>query len=173
VEQVFPAAFPWDGIRRMTPWFLAMFFWNFIVSMPSSPDGFNFFFYIFADLMFFSFFTGGIFLGYWSENYKIKDQLLSFGGMFDREVFEIKKINCTKILINTVQYPIFSRSWAVYYGAAKVNGKGVYIHSTRIRGEVIQIEYKGRFLIISPADPDGFLQAIEANQQSPTQPRVL
>lgn len=156
----------------MTPWFLAMFVWIFITHIPTIPSRFNLPFYVFENVAFFTFFTWGIFSGYWSEKYKIQDQILAFGGMFDREVFEIKKINCTKVLINSVRYP-FSRSWAVYYGKANVNGNDVYIHSTRIRGEVIQIEYKGRFLIISPEDTDGFLQAITAVQQSPTQVRAL
>jgi Bacterial PH domain len=166
VEQVFPAAFPWDGIRRMTPSLFAMFAWSLIVA-GKSPSAF------FLGAAFFTLFDVIVFASeYRSEKYRMDQYTLRFGGFFDREIFEIKQITCKKIMIESVRYANY-KSWFIYYGAAKVNGKNVYIHSTRIRGEVVQIEYKGRFLIISPKDPDGFLQAIEAVQQAPTQPRAL
>jgi hypothetical protein len=168
VEQVFPAAFPWDGIRRMLPSLFVMFAWSLFVSISAKSLST---FFLFAAL--FTLFDAIVFASeYRSEKYRIDQYTLRFGGFFDREIFEIKYISCKKIVIESVRYANH-RSWFIYCGAAKVNGKGVYIHSTRIRGEVIQIEYKGRFLIISPEDPDGFLQAIEAARQSPTQSRAL
>jgi hypothetical protein len=168
VEQVFPAAFPRDGIRRMLPSLFIMFAWSLFVSISAKSLSS---FFLFAAL--FTLFDAIVFASeYRSEKYRINQYTLRFGGFFDREIFEIKHITCKKIMIESVRYANY-RSWFTYCGAAKVNGKDVYIHSTRIRGEVIQIEYKGRFLIISPEDPDGFLQAITAAQQSPTQVRAL
>jgi hypothetical protein len=153
MRQVFPAAFPWDGIwLGLIPVIVMV-----VASAVSGPSLALLAFPVLAGIVF-------VIVSSRSVVYELEGRSLSYGSMQGQDVRTIK---CRKITIQSFKRRSLYQNGFVYIGEAVVNGTKSILYSTKSAGEVVQLEYKGCFFIVSPRDPDAFVRAIEAAQHSP------